>query len=263
MTTRHTISGADKLYAGDVRHPGYEPDARRGVELGHFIFKDYGVIEAVDDDKIIDAATSTELPDTETVTYTPATDGTSPLDNGDGRFSTTTLKGLDGTSTLVYDLVTPRNIVSKMTHDSSVVASTILYSGFDEYMEPMSELHTVTATGTAKTVTGTKAFRYLASAAISSLADSEANTLNVGVGNVIGLPVKITTKNAVLARVDGVDDAATRVVGVTTDPATTTTGDVRGTVDFDTDPTGTSDHGVWIWVEAHDTKENTFGVTQA
>ena len=263
MTTRHTLTHADELYLGDVYHSGYTPDGRRGFALSHMYVHEYGVIPAKDDDLIIDAATGAECPDTETVTYTTATDGTSPLDNGDGRYDVVSIQATDGATYSVYDLEVPRNIISKVTHGSAVVAMTILYSGFDDYFEPMSELHTATALGTSKTITGKKAFRYLASAALTAAADAEANTVNVGVGDSIGLPVRVTNKNQVIARVDGAADAATTTIAVDTDPATTATGDVRGTVAFSSAANGTADQSVWIAVPYHDTKENTFGITQA
>lgn len=265
MATRHTISHADKLYAGDAFHPGYSyrtgpTDGRRGFEMSHVFVKDYGAIATLQAEGLIDSATSTELPNNETVTYTPATDGTSPLDDANNAAVATIV--VNGQNVLVYDLVTPRNITTSTTHGSSVVAMTILVSGYDEYFEPMSELITVPATGTTQAVAGQKAFRYVASIAITAAADAEANTLDVGFGDAIGLPVRADKTGFFLVFCDGAVDAATKVAADTT-TATTTTNDVRGTWDSSTAPNGTREFVVWMFVEDHSSKEALFGVTQA
>lgn len=266
MATRHTITHADKIYAGNAFHPGYSyragpADGRRGHEMSHVFMKDYGAIATLQAEGLIDSATSTELPDTETVTYTPATDGTSPLDDANNAATATIV--INGTNVLVYDLVTPRNITTSTTHGSSVVAMTILVSGYDEYFEAMSEIITVPATGTTQAVAGQKAFRYVSSIAITAAANAEANTLDVGFGDAIGLPIRADKKGFWLVFVDGAVDAATKVVADTTSPATTTTNDVRGTWDSSSAPDGTKEYVVWMFLEEHDDKVTTYGVTQA
>ena len=261
MPTRHNISRGDETYAGDAFHPGYSPDGRAGVRWSHVLVKDYGAPVAAGGEKLIKDATTTELPDTETVTYTPATDGTSPLD-GTGRPSVVTITP-NGVSTSVWSFDVPRNITSTTTHASSIVAMTILCTGYDEYLEPMSELITVPATGTSTAVDGKKAFKYLKSIAVTAVANAEANTLDMGIGEVFGLPVVSLEKGMMNVWVDGVVDAATKVVAVTTSPATTTTGDVRGTWDPASAADGTKQYIVWIAVADRSTKLAAFGVTQA
>ena len=265
MTSRHTISHADLLYAGDVFHPGYSyrtgpTDGRRGLEMAHVFVKDYGAVATLQAEGLIDSATSTELPNTETVTYTPATDGTSPLDDANNAATATIV--INGANVLVYDLVTPRNITGTVTHSTTTVAMTVLVSGYDEYFEPMSELLTYAATATSVAVAGQKAFRYVASMAITSASDAEANTLDLGFGDAIGLPVRCDKKAFALVFVDGNIDASTKVVADTT-TATTETNDVRGTWDSSSAPDGTKEYVVWVFVEDHSTKALTFGVTQA
>ena len=184
--------------------------------MSHILVKDYGVIAAALAEGLIKDATSTELPNAETNTYTPDTDGTSPSD-ATTRYSVVS-KTIGGVATALWDLATARNVVTVVTHSSAVVAMTVLYFGYDEYMEPMTELHTITSGTTSKTVTGKKAFRYVRSIAITAAGNAEANTLDAGTGVVIGLPAKIAGVNAVLnVRMDGADDAtATIVAGVGT-----------------------------------------------
>ncbi len=169
-----------------------------------------------DIDAILDGATGTELPNTETVTYTTANIGTSPC---------------DGVST-TWILDVPRNVVITTTHAASIVAMSFLVTGKDVYGQTMSELLTVTATGTSKTSNGLKAFKCITSIALTAAADAEANTVEVGFGDVLGLPF-LMSRNTVLKEIEdnAVATAGTVVVAVTTSPATTTTGDVRGTYD--------------------------------
>jgi hypothetical protein len=264
--SKATLSGADDIYVGR----GYNAYIRnfwerKGVPVtlpSKFSLGEPGVADA---DYVVKAATSTELPDTETVTYTAATDGTSPLDSA---ATTTTVGGQT-----VFDVrdgsTYGRNLVSVVTHSSSIVAMTILISGFDYAEQPMSELHTITATGTSKTVTGTKAFAYVSSIAITAAADAEANTLNLGTGSVLGLPFKLAAIGDMYqASIGGVQELinvasnATVVAAVTT-TATTSTGDVRGTITFNGTLDGSTECVVWYGIDDHASGAGLAGVAQA
>ena len=104
----------------------------------------------------------------------------------------------------------------------------VTITGYDYYGQAMSE---VIATGTvaSTTVNGKKAFYQIASATISG---SPVVTVAIGTTDIIGLPVRVIDAgyvpganwNNTLAK-----DTGTFVAAVTTNPATTTTGDVRGT----------------------------------
>lgn len=262
MTTRQTITRAAKIFAGNARHPGYQ-DGKAGIEMPHFVAYDLGAIAANLSEGLIKDATSTEVPNANTITYTPATDGTSPID-ATTRPSVVTIVNQLGASVSVWDLGgTGRNVTTTVTHGSAVVATTLLISGYDMYLEPMSELLTVTAGTTSKTAAGLKAFRYVASIAITSASDSTANTIDLSTGLVIGLPFAAQgLQTVMLARVDGTIDAATIVAAVTTSPATTTTGDVRGTITFASAPNGTKKYSIGMLVD-RTTKALAFGVTQA
>lgn len=222
-----------------------------------------GTVVAADADFLIKAATGTELPNTETVTYLASAVDASPHD---AAATTTTIGGV--TVWDVRDGATyGRNLVSVMTHGSAVVASTILLSGYDWTGQAMSELHTITAGTTSKTVTGTKAFAYVKSVAIYAAADSEANTLNIGTGAKLGLPYFLEKKGHMLnASIDGVAEQinvasnATVLAGVTT-TATTATGDVRGTITFN-GSLGV-EAMVTYYVSRRNTASNVHGVTQA
>jgi len=53
MTTRHTLSHADELYAGNAYLDGDSPDGRRGVLMPHLYVREYGAIDTADDDGIL------------------------------------------------------------------------------------------------------------------------------------------------------------------------------------------------------------------
>jgi hypothetical protein len=191
---------------------------------GSLVVIDLGSPETADNDSMIDAATSTELPDTETVTYTPDTDGTTPTDGAQGVVTKDGVK--------YWELDVPRNVSVLTTHGSSIVAMTVKVTGLDQYGEDMYEEISVAATGTSETDAGKKAFKWIRSIAFTAAADAEANTSNVGFGDVLGLPAFLSGTGYVLAELEDnvAASAGTPVAGIT-DEATATTGDVRGTYD--------------------------------
>jgi hypothetical protein len=250
---------SDDIYVGKAAK-GANP--RRGVKLTPIRYYDLGAVAAALGEGIIKDATGTEIPDAaETVTYTASTDGTGPQDA-----STRPDKVTVNVSGVVYDVLDlggyGRNIVSVVTHASSIVAMTIKHYGFDYRMQPMTETGSITATGTSKTFAGKKAFRYWWKTELTAAADASTNTVDVGTGAVFGVPYKVTTTNAVIALRDGAVDTGTKVAADVTDPATSSTGDVRGTVDFTTDPNGTATYALWVAVPDA-TTVGAYGVTQA
>lgn len=251
MSGKHQISNAEVLSRGDCYYPPYQSqnalESRRGVIVSDLYAVQFGAPDTLDADALIKAATSTELPNTETVTYTFATDGgTSPLD---GAIT-------DG----VLDV--PRNVTASVTHGSSVVAMTIVVTGLDEYGETVVEQLDIAATGTTQTDDGKKAFKSITSIAITAASDAEANTLNMGFGDVLGLPFRISNKGQVLATsVDGSVEDATIVVGDAT-TATATTGDIRGTLNYTQASDGTLLFSALIVRNATSDKETMFGISQ-
>lgn len=131
----------------------------------------------------------------------------------------------DGTTVVQLDC--PR-AVATTTGAGSPTTRNVTISGYDYYGQAMSE---VIATGAvaSTTVNGKKAFFQISSITISG---SPVVTVAVGTTDIIGFPIRITDAgyivsagwNNTLAR-----DAGTFVASVATNPATTTTGDVRGT----------------------------------
>ena len=120
---------------------------------------------------------------------------------------------------------TPRNV--RITSGGNDSARTFTGTGWDQYGQPMSEAITGANAGVAS---GKKAFYDVYTVAVSG---ATASNVTVGTGDVLGLPVRLYDINHVSSVKWASalpDDSATVVAGDAT-TATTTTGDVRGTVD--------------------------------
>lgn len=126
----------------------------------------------------------------------------------------------DGTT--VIQLNTPR----ALQVNCSTTARAFTVIGYDYYGQAMSELVTVVTPGTA--VSGKKAFYQISSVTIAGT----ATACVVGTTDIFGLPVrlidagyvvKVSFNNTLL------QNAGTLAVADMTNPATTSTGDVRGT----------------------------------
>jgi hypothetical protein len=148
----------------------------------------------------------------------------------------------------------PRNVIV----DAAGAATAVLtITGTDAYGIPMSEAITLNG---ATAVSGKKAFK-----TITRIAASIAATdFFVGTGDVFGLPIRSDSRNFVLTAWDGAFvTTGTFVAAVTTSPATTTTGDVRGTYSVPDAADGTKRLTLWVFVLDDDTQTGLYGVTQA
>lgn len=262
MTTRHNLTSADNLYRGKGYFaPMFDDNRQRGAPVNFLSILSLGSPIALDANGLINAATSTELPNTETVTYTTADDGSSPFDNA-ATPAPASVTMADGVAYSVWTLDVARNITAAVTHGSSVVAMTIVVTGFDAWGVAVSETLTIAATGTSQSAAGKKAFKHVYSIAITAAADAEANTLNLGWGDVLGLSYKLSNKADVIAFFNGAQDTAPTVVAaVTTSPATATTGDVRGTIVPGSACDG-SEVRVWMHITDPNTTNGLKGVDQ-
>jgi hypothetical protein len=127
----------------------------------------------------------------------------------------------------LYQLDVPR-AVSVTTAAGSPTASNITITGVDVYGQIMSEV--IASSAVASTaVNGKKAFFQ-----ISGITSSASTTVNITVGttDILGLPVRVTAVPFLATVKFGTtlaQDAGTFVAADATNPATTTSGDVRGT----------------------------------
>jgi len=130
----------------------------------------------------------------------------------------------DASGTVRYVLDTPRVVTFTSAADESAVTFTV--TGYDVFGQRMTQSR---AGPNANTVATTKAFKSIISVAASA---AVANNTSVGYGDTLGLPIRVTNAVYVLAvkwASTLAQDAGTFTAAVTTDPATATTGDVRGT----------------------------------
>ena len=139
---------------------------------------------------------------------------------------TTTIAGTDAAGAAILIMGEPRNIAiySAANH----AAQTITVAGYDQYGQAMSE--TITCPN-ATTVFGKKAFKSVKSCTSSG---AIASACVVGIGTSIGIPYRVTdmgyvgpiSYNASIVTWNSTNI----IVADVTSPATTTTGDVRGTL---------------------------------
>ena len=159
---------------------------------------------------------------------------------------------LASSGTVTLDV--PRNVIV----DAAGAATAVLtVTGTDVYGIPMSEAITLNG---ATAVSGKKAFKTITSVAASAA----ATDFFVGTGDVFGLPIRADSRNYVLTAWGGAFvTTGTFTAAVTTSPATTTTGDVRGTFA----PADAADASkrltLYVFVADDDTQTGLYGVTQA
>lgn len=227
MTTRHTISHATHLFVGNAQY-NRAHGAMRGLPMTPLFVHNFGAPEAADADGVCASQSAAGAGDL--------------LING--------ALASDGVAT--FDV--PRNVVITSGGDDSGITFTVY--GTDLYGAPMAE--TLTG-GNAGAAAGAKAFKTVSRVAASG---ASASTVTVGSGDVLGLPYRVGPNGLLAARANNAVDAGTFVPAVATDPATGTTGDVRGT--FDPAVTLNGSNTVQVLIQIHDisTKVGAYGVDQ-
>jgi len=146
----------------------------------------------------------------------------------------------------------PRNVVAAWTGTAIMTVT-----GTDVYGVAMTE---ISASGTS--LTGAKAFKTITDVSVSA----DVTAMSVGHGDVLGIPYVLTGEFDVVAfYADTTMEmlASTFVAAVATNPATSATGDVRGTVDPDTTLDGSVNYYLWMHVQDAKTDRGKYGVTQA
>ena len=131
----------------------------------------------------------------------------------------------DGVTVIQLDC--PR-AVSVTTASGSPTSANFTVSGYDYYGQAMTE---VIASGTVASTTtnGKKAFHQISSIAVSA---GTTVAVSVGTSDVLGCPIRFTDIGYVISSGWAnalAEDTGTAVVADMTNPATSTTGDVRGT----------------------------------
>jgi hypothetical protein len=171
------------------------------------------------------------------LTGAPGGVGTYTVQGDDTASSTTMTAQATGTAALgqpfgspstIY-LWNPQALVARavsVTGSSSATGGNITINGYDIYGVPMSEV--IAAPASATTVNGKKAFKYISSVVP---AFTDAHNYSVGTTDIYGFPLRSDFFSDVAINYNAAVVTANTgyVAAVTTSPATTTTGDVRGT----------------------------------
>src|SRR2546429_516647 len=196
MTPGHTSTRAGAMYAQGPYSP--PANALPGLPLDPVNYVNFGVIA------------------------TAAANGICASQSSAGGNNALTINGALATAG-VATIPTPRNVVAAWTN-----AAIATITGTDYYGQPQTE---VSASGTSHT--GKKAF-----ATVTAVTFNAAVTgATVGTGVKIGLPYRIDINGVLVVLTDNAPDSTyTAVVADTTSPATTATGDVRGTITFTSAP---------------------------
>lgn len=157
--------------------------------------------------------------------------------------------GFDGAKGEILNAPWGRNLT---VVGSGAQTGTVVIKARDYLGQPFTE--NIALNG-ATPVAGVKAARWVDSITIP---EGGSSTINVGYGNVLGLPYFTVEVNKEFA--DGLAaGAGTFVAGVTTDPQTATTGDPRGTYVPSTTPDGVKEITVQLRCSARVNANNNGG----
>ncbi len=173
MPIRENVSSAEEMYFGPVTFGRYNKNSlpARGVIGQVPVYHDYGVIAAADRDGLV-------------ASVNPASGATLTL-----RSTVTGMVNAGG----VVTLDTPRNVTIYSATDES--AKTLTITGTDQYGEAMVETITGPAgNGAQKVSYGLKAFKTIS----SMVATGDFGTIEVGFGNVIGLPFYLASGDGLI-----------------------------------------------------------------
>jgi hypothetical protein len=165
-----------------------------------------------------------------------------------------------GSTVKVWDPTTLLARCVSITSGSDISNRTLTINGYDIYNFPMTQA--ITGPNNA-TVTTTKAFKYISTIAISGAA---AGAITVDTSDTIGLPLRADRWAQITAYMNNVLLTASTgfTAAVTTSPATTSTGDTRGTYALQTASDGTKRVQIYASpsVANYGTVAGLFGVTQ-
>lgn len=228
MTSRHTISRANQLYAYGAYFPPY--NAVPGI--------------------LLSLLTYYKMP---SAPATAAANNICTSQASSGGTNALAINGSLATSGVATpDL--PRNVVAAWT-----TTAVCTVTGTDFYGQTQTE---ASASGTS--FTGNKAF-----ATITAVTFSVAVTAaTVGTGVKFGLPFRVDQSGVMSVTIDNAPDSTyTFTPADTTSPATSSTKDVRGTIQFGTAPNGTHTYALAFSISdptgGTDNKTGAFGVTPA
>lgn len=163
-----------------------------------------------------------------------------------------------------YDPSTLISRAVKIVSGGSDSGITFTVNGWDMYGFPMTEIITGAAIGTAN---GLKAWKYISSVTHTG---TVAGTITIGTQDVIGLPFQVLRfgRTAVIYNNAAITANTGFTAAVTTSPATSITGDVRGTYALQSAADGTKTIQIWVTIppaslNVTNGAASVYGVTQA
>lgn len=238
MTTRHTITRANQLFS----HGAYYPPYNRLPGLS-----------ADQSCNWVPGGSLPPLPTDTGVLAAAVANGAAASQSSTGSNNALSLNGSLATAGVAtFDVA--RNVVAAWT-----TTAVMTVTGTDFYGQPQTE-----ASASGATFTGKKAFKTVTAVTFSAA----VTAATVGTGVKIGLPYLVGANGILDALTDSLPDTTyTLVVGDQTSPATSTTGDVRGTITSASAPNGT--HAYFLNMRVYDRtggidrKSGAFGVTPA
>lgn len=243
MATYHTISYADKVYAGKAYNPRYQAAVQAVVGNGFTSDAvEWMPIRAVQLGQVATAATNAIYSGTSTAT---------------GTSNSLTITGSTVTNS-VATFAAARAVFITCTGDNSGL--TFNFSGTDLYGYQMTAA-LVGPTGTGGTTT-LKAFLTVSGCTITA---STSGLVQIGTSNTLGFPFRVANAGEIqCVSVDGVPVSLTVVAAVaTTVVSSATTGDVRGTFISGTAPNGTRYISTYQILTVQGSATMVFGVAQA
>ncbi len=173
--------------------------------------------------------------------------------------------GAGNVATLAHTALDVPRALRVTSSSAGDTTQTVLVTGLDLYDAVMSELFTLNGTAS---IAGKKAFKSVTTVFVSA---ALAGNLSVGNSSVLGLPVAVDVGGLIIGKFGtNTADAGTFVKADRTTPATTTTGDTRGTYA----PAGTLDAATQVTVlvapaighlagvSVNEASQQSYGVTQ-
>lgn len=274
MTSRALLpmTGVDEIYVGKGEDPMLvRRNKRKGALWTPKTLISLGTPTLFDADYLVAGATSAELPDAAgSLTYATANDGDSPFDNA-ATPAPASIVDADGNTVSVWPIDAGKTLFGRnltAAKSAGSVAMTVTIAGYDYLLRPLTETLSL-GTGTTASATGKKAFAYVKSITFTGAADITGNTVNVGMGTLLGLPYQLEKiGHLTFASLGGVQElinvaSNTTVVAAVTTTASATTGDVRGTIGFNTACDGSKEAIIEMYVSGRNSRAGLSGVVQA
>lgn len=229
MTTRHTITHADELYAGNAFHAGYSPDGRRGIKMTHLYAHEF----------LSTAGVPATLGDTDGILSSYATPSLiGPTGTVSANFIGSCTGALTSNGATIIEFDVPRNIVFSSCANATTIFLKVL--GLDMYGQPMAE--TIQGASQTAVASGQRCFKSVHTFYSTT---KFGGIVTMGTGNRLGLPFHLADKGKLVAAsvdgvgitVSGVHATAIMIPFIGASAATTITtangsADVRGSVKF-------------------------------